>query len=415
MIQRIRRKFISIAVLVLAVAMVLVTVIINVANWVSVRAELTDTLRYIAQHDGMMGQMMMGRGMRFGRSPRMGNMLLESRYFSALLSPNGIISLRDTSRDTDTDSAVQSEVAVRALQSEASGGYDAPYLYLAQAREDGSRLAVFLNVESSIQAVQSLALTSALACAGGILLAWLLVALFSSRAIRPLIENAVKQKEFITDAGHELKTPLSVISANMDVLSMDIGENEWVQSTQKQVSGMRDLVNQMVYLSRMDEDNARLQMSGFDLSLAVRETAEPFAAMAELSGSRLELILRDGLRMTGDEAAVRRLVSILCENAVKYAPSGDLIRLSAALAGRKVLIETENGMTHSVGEEDLKRMFDRFYRADESRSKEQGGFGIGLAIVRAVAEKHRGRVSARLVSGGRLRISCVLEKESRGG
>ncbi len=412
MIQKIRRRFIRIALLALAVAMVLVTVVINLANRISVEAELQETLRYIAESDG--GPTQSGRG-QFGRSSRLGNALLESRYFTAVISSGGLVSLRSTDRDRDADEENQRRVAASALTGRKSSGYEAPYLYLIQPRADGTSLAVFLNIENRLEALRSLAVFSALACAGGILLAWLLVSLISSRAIRPLIESAVKQKEFITDAGHELKTPLAVISANMDVLSMDLGENEWVQSTRRQVKGMGALVNQMVYLSRMDEDNAGLQMSAFDLSRALRETAETFGAMAELSGGSMQLTAPESLMMTGDEAAIRRLIGILCDNALKYSPEGDSVSLSASQSGRRVVIEAENTMKNPLKEEDLKRLFDRFYRPDVSRSKEQGGFGIGLAIVRAVAEKHRGRVSAQIVGMDRLRIVCWLEREGKSG
>lgn len=188
-----------------------------------------------------------------------------------------------------------------------------------------------------------------------------------------------------------------------------------MQSTRRQVKGMSELVNQMVYLSRMDEDNAGLQVSAFDLSKALREAAEPFGMMAEFSGGKLEIAAADSLTMRGDEAAIRRMIGILCDNALKYSPKGDSFLLSASQSGRRVLIESENTIKNPLKEEDLKRLFDRFYRADKSRSKEQGGFGLGLAILRAIAEKHGGGVSARLMGDQRLRISCLLEREGKAG
>ncbi len=235
------------------------------------------------------------------------------------------------------------------------------------------------------------------------------MALFSRRAIKPLVENAVMQKQFITDAGHELKTPLTVIAANMDVLALETGENEWVQSTKKQVANMRGLVNELIYLSRLDEEDAKLKREDVDLSKLAREAAEPFVGMAEFSGKSMAVDVEDGVRVTGDAAALHRLVSILCDNAVKYAPEGDAIAVTLKRDRRGVALTTENGLAAPLSPEALTHLFDRFYRADESRSRESGGYGIGLSVARAIAEKHGGRLAARQSEDARrIRFTCRL-------
>ena len=285
------------------------------------------------------------------------------------------------------------------------------YLYRVTERDDGFKTAVFLNCESKRNEIIWLALISLFACAIGILLALILVSLLSKKAIRPMMENIERQKQFITDASHELKTPLTVISANMDVLSMDIGANEWVQSTQKQVANMRKLVNELVYLSRMDETDSHLEKSVVDLSKAVQDVAAPFEGMAEFNGKNMILHLEDDIKVSGDEAALRRLVSTLCENAVKHAPEDSDIQISLTQTGKSVMLTTENAMKEPLGEEALNHLFDRFYRGDESRSKEENsGFGIGLSIARAITEKHGGTIKAKIVDSNRLQIICLLPK-----
>ena len=410
MIRGIRRRFIRIAIAVLALAMVLVTVIINAANWINVRTELLETLSYLQDdsqaNPGGRGALN-GKGGRKGGSRHMRNIVNEARFFTVDIGEDGSTALRDATRAADEDAGALTDIAEGALARGRSSGFYGDYLFaVSQAR--GCRVAVFLNCETKLDRVRRLALISALACVGCVALAWVLVALFSSRAIRPLVENAVQQKQFITDAGHELKTPLTVISANMDVLALEAGDSEWIRSTRKQVANLRGLVGELIYLSRLDEEDARLKREDVDLSELVRQTAEPFVAMADFAGKALTPDVEDGLRLTGDAGALERLVSILCDNAVKYAPEGDAIALTLRRGRKGVLLATENAVAKPLSEEALRHLFDRFYRADASRSRESGGYGIGLSVARAVAQNHGGDISARQTPQGRLRIECRL-------
>ncbi len=404
MIRGIRRRFIRIALAVLALAMVLVTGIVNVANWVNVRSELYETMEALSQGLGPGGQF----GRKGGRNRHMRNMLDESLYFTVLLDGDGSPTFRDRSRMADEDEAEIDAIVAEALATGRESGFCRDHLFCV-CEQRGGRVMIFLNCETKLTRVRRLALISAAACVGCILLAWLLVALFSRRAIRPLVENAVMQKQFITDAGHELKTPLTVIAANMDVLALETGENEWVRSTKKQVANMRGLVNELIYLSRLDEEDAKLKREDVDLSKLVREAAEPFVGMAEFAGKSMRVAVEEGVHVTGDAAALHRLVSILCDNTVKYAPEGDAIAVALQRDRRGVAFTTENALAAPMSPEALAHLFDRFYRADESRSKASGGYGIGLSVARAVAQRHGGRLVAKQSDDGRrIRFICRL-------
>ncbi len=404
MIRGIRRRFIRIALAVLALAMVLLAGVINAANWVNVKGGLTETLTTLADSGGIPGR---GFGLRGRRSRGLQNRLDESRFFTVTVLPGGEPTLGDASRETGYTADQLTQIASGALATGRDSGFFQDYMYLVKRQDNGLSTAVFLNCETRLEAVRRLALISAGACVAGVLLAWLLVALFSDRAIRPMIENAEQQKRFITDAGHELKTPLTVISANMDVLALEQGDSEWIDSTRKQVANLRGLVGELIYLSRLDEEDARLQWAEFDLTEAVRGAAEPFEGMAEFGGKALEPDLREGVQLRGDAAAVKRLVSVLCDNAVKYAPEGDTITLTLRAEGRRAVMTVENGLSSPLAPEALKHLFDRFYRADASRSKDSGGYGIGLSVARAIAEKHGGDIAVKQ-AGARLRFTVSL-------
>ena len=412
MIRGIRRRFMRIAIGVLALAMLLVAVIINAANWVNVRSELYETLGYLSQMQaqrGAFGPKGDLQGRRGNPSRHLRNMADESRFFSVTLGEDGSCALDDASHVSEEDADGLVELADRALAGGRTSGFYGDYLFSVGERS-GGRVALFLNCETKLTRARRLALISAVACGGCVLLAWLLVGLFSSRAIRPLVESAIQQKQFITDAGHELKTPLTVISANMDVLTLETGDNEWIRSTQKQVANLRGLVGELIYLSRLDEEDAKLQRVDVDLSRLVAEGAEPFAGMAEFAGKTLELDVEAGVHVTGDEAMLGRLVSILCDNAVKYAPEGDTIAVTLARTRKGILLATDNAAGQPMSDETLRHLFDRFYRADASRSRESGGYGIGLSVARAIVEKHGGTIKVRQTPQGRVRFECLLGK-----
>ena len=219
-----------------------------------------------------------------------------------------------------------------------------------------------------------------------------------------------KQKRFITDAGHELKTPLSVIATNMDILTMDLGENEWVEGTKKQVSRMTKLVNNLVSLSKMDEQDATLIFEPFSISDAAYECFDLYQSVADSAGKRLEADIEEELNVTADENSIRQIFSILLDNAIKYAEGDRVIRVRLHREGKKVLFETENDWARNVDAAKLDTLFDRFTRGDRSRSGADGksGFGLGLAIARAAAEKNRASLTAAETEEGRLRFTLSL-------
>ena len=412
MIRQIRTRFIRIALGTLTLAMVFVAVVINAANWISVRQEMEDSLTLIVMNDGRLNFDTPQDGTpdqktKPAKDARPRESIYETRYFSILYTAQGDYLVHDMAHIASYTQEDAIALARRALESGRTSGFLDTFLFTVQARGD-SQILVFLDCESKLANIESLLWLSGLACLIGIVLAILIVSLLSSRAIRPLIENAEKQKQFITDAGHELKTPLTVISANMDVLQMDIGANEWVQSTQKQVGTMRSLVNELVFLSRMDEENSHLLEQRFDLTAAVTDTAAPFAAMAEFAGKTFRIAAQADLFFCGDEGAMRRLVSVLCDNAVKYAPEGDAITVRLYGEGKKLLLTTENRLKEPMEERTLRHLFDRFYRADSARAKtdERGGYGIGLAIAKAIVEKQHGKITA-CCDQGKIRFVCT--------
>ena len=409
MIRKLQRRFIRIALVALTVAMVLVVLIVNAANWFSVRQELTEIISFLPD-SGPVDHMDMG-GRLADKNRHTRNLVGESRWFSVALGADGRQKNVDLANMADLDEETAAALAQQALQSGRNAGFLQDYLYQIRDNPRTGRTVLFLNCETKLTGVRNLALISGLACLGGILLAFVLVALASRKAIEPTLRNMERQKQFITNASHELKTPLTVIAANMDLMQMEQPDSQWVKSTKKQTAQMRRLVDELVYLSRMEEEGAPLVMETLALTPLLEEAAEPFEAMAEYQGKKMMVDAGNGLTLRGDRASIQRLLSTLLDNAVKYASAEGAICVSARGEGRHILIRVSNDVDQPLTAEQCSRLFDRFYRADPSRSKEkQSGFGIGLAIAAAIVEKHGGSLSAAMEEKNRLVFTCKLPK-----
>ena len=437
MIKQLQQRFIRIAVISLTVAMVLVVGIVNIANWISVRKELSSTLNLLAENESdpeteavltrteadqeetEQAEKRTERPSRDGEnnpfrgpSRHFRNMMAESNWFSAMVTDTGEIERVMLARIENLEEETARELISQIITDGRTEGFRQDYLFRITEWRNGRREVMVLNCETRLASVRKLILISAIACAGGILLAWLLVTLASRKAVEPTIRNMEQQKQFITNASHELKTPLTVISTNMELLQMETEDNPWVRSTQKQTSMMRKLVDELVYLSRMEEESPTLEYETLDPGKLLEETAEPFVSMAEYNGRDMRVKAEKGLKMTGDRASLQRLISTLCDNAVKYASDGPIIAELCG-EGKYIVLRVSNPVEEPLTKQQCDQLFDRFYRVDPSRNKgKKGGFGIGLAIASAVAEKHGGKISAAM-EGNRLMFTCSLQKETR--
>lgn len=426
MIRQLQKRFIRIAVISLTMAMVLVVAIVNIANWISVRNELFGTLNLLNENESDMEKIAESeeerrdltesegdRKVRFpGPSRHFRNMMAESNWFSAMVSESGEVERVMLARIENLEEETARELISQIVADGRTEGFLQDYLFRITSWRDGKREVMVLNCETRLATVRTLVLISAIACAGGILLALMLVMLSSRKAIQPTIRNMEQQKQFITNASHELKTPLTVISTNMELLEMENEGNPWVRSTQNQAAAMRRLVDELVYLSRMEEEYPTLEFETLDPGELLKETAEPFAAMAEYNGLEMTVAADKGLQMNGDRASVQRLISTLCDNAVKYASAGP-IQADIRSEGKNIILRVSNPVEEPLTKQQCEQLFNRFYRVDPSRSKEKkSGFGIGLAIASAIAEKHGGRISAAMEEN-RLVMTCQLPKEKQ--
>jgi len=232
-----------------------------------------------------------------------------------------------------------------------------------------------------------------------------LIFLLSKKAVKPIAESYEKQKQFVTDANHELKTPLTLILANLDIAEAELGKNEWLDDIRSEGHRMTELVNQLVSLSRMDEEGHQMNVTVVSLGLLVANTVSEFEPLAKDRGKNLVATVESEITCIGDEALLRRLVGILLDNAIKYCDNGGEISVTLH-RGKKVVLTIENTYA-SVGEIELYRLFDRFYRADSAR-KFIGGYGIGLSLAKAIVENHKGEITTYKKDESHIGFKVVL-------
>ena len=225
---------------------------------------------------------------------------------------------------------------------------------------------------------------------------FLLIVILSSRIVRPISETYDKQRRFITDAGHELKTPITIIEAGTEILELDFGENEWVNDIRQQARRLSNLTADLIFLSRMEEPENRT-MIDFPLSDVVGETVDSFQALAVTQNKNLIRNIEPMLSLYGDEKGIRQLISILLDNALKYSSEEGAIRMSLKKQNHSIHLVVENAVDE-ISDETVKNMFERFYRGDPARSSNKKGYGIGLSVAKAVVEVHKGKISASSIT-----------------
>ncbi len=407
MIKKLRFRLIALSMFALFLVLAVIMGTVNILNYCQAVAHADSILEVLADNDG-----------RFPRDdrivsdentpPRDGltpETPYESRYFFVVMDASGNALSVDTGNIAAIDTSEAISLAERIWGKERQTGFIGDYRYIKKAQEQ-STLLIFLDCGRSLGTCRTFLLTSCGSSLLGLLAVFTLLVLLSGRIVHPISESYEKQRRFITDAGHELKTPVTIINADAEVLSMELGENEWIRDIQTQSARLTDLTEDLIVLSRMEEDQP-MEMEVFSLSRAIEEVAQPFASLAITQNKKFTLQITPDITLRGNKKALRQLASILLDNSLKYANEGGQVSLTLDQAGKFTRLIVCN-TTESPLPEKLDLLFERFYRGDPSRNSQTGGHGIGLSIAKAVVAAHKGKIEATLKDGNTLEISVLL-------
>lgn len=395
MISTLRKKFTVTAMIAVTVLLLAILGAVNGVNaWTNAR-EADDLLGVLTESEAEAGrgprELPMGRrdGELWGRGPTEDSRMA-ALFFTVTAESDGTVNRIDLSRIA---SVTEEEAeTLYAAVGERTDGRVGAFRYRSVTRADGSRVTVFLDRSREWGDVLRVAALSALAGLVGWGLMLLFVMFLSKKAIEPVAENMEKQKRFVTDAGHELKTPLAIILANTEAMELRQGENKYTKNIRGQVERLSGLTQNLLTLARADEGQAPMNKAVFSLGELAEETARPFREPAELKSVTLSTEITPKIDIRANRPQIGQLISILLDNAVKYTPAGGAITLCVKKEGVKTVLQVKNTVSDtSVPPE---RLFDRFYRADEARTQKSGGYGIGLSAARAIAQSHKGSLSA---------------------
>ena len=390
MLKRLRWKFIALAVGSVAIVLVILVLGINLSfRHVTVRG-MDHMLTLIAQNNGQVPQAPPptgGVGFEYSQETP-----FDTRFFVLWEGSDAEI----TRTQLDYIASVTGKDAEgflrQAEKSDKTFGYVDRYRFY-RCTDYENTLFVFLDCSRQRHGMQTLLLVSLLVAFLAMCATFLLAFLLSPRAIRSTVRSVEKQKQFITDASHEMKTPLTVIRTYADLLCLEDGENEWASGIVKESRRLSGLVSDLVLLSRWDEESPLAEKQRFDLSQALWDTVAPYQNLARARGLTLNTAISEDLFCVGDEGSLQTALSTLLDNAVKYSTEGGTITLEAAHKGRSIVVDLSNPCDLPQDLE-LDRLFDRFYRADPSRTRDSGGSGVGLSIARAIVEAHGGTIRA---------------------
>ena len=408
MFKSLRRKFITTAVGSVAVVIAILAIALNFINYYKLEERIDTTLEDASRSQALIKI--------FAED---GDDLVITKNSSSTTDYNGfsiakvdnygriIKTYRDDTLIPNQD-ALQSKV-IEALKEGKTSGFIGSYRFL-KAETNVGNLILFLNCQRELDSQHSFEKNSLLISIGVIASVFVLIVLISKRVIAPIQETYIKQKQFITGASHELKTPLAIISSNADVLEMMNGDSKWTQNIHNQVDRLTSLVNSLVVFSRMEEKDT-VERTRFDLTNSLESRIEDFNELANFQKKNIVTDIDPDLYYFGEEASIVQLMDILLENAIKYAPEDSGISVSLKKNRKYAILKVSNKATVQKG--DLSKVFERFYRLDESRNSAIKGYGIGLSMAQLIAEKHKETIRAYAPEDGIFKIEVRFTLDER--
>lgn len=404
MLKKLQRKFIVIAMFALTAIVFVQSFSVNAINIYQRDSEVKNILKVIADNNGVLPNTYIHPNDNIAG---IFNPFLEmytgvetpysTRYFTVHLSGN-IVTNISTEHIAAVDDKAALEYAAEVCSQAPGFGFVDAYRYY-YVRQGPKAIIVFMDFQKELTQTFALASISLTVTLATLIILLICVYWLSKKAMKPVALSIEKQKQFITDASHELKTPISIISADAEVLEMLEGGNEWLTSIKNQTVRMNHLVKNLVDLAKLNEMHDDSSRALFNISKAVLETAQSFEGVAQVAGKEYNYSAAGALHYYGNEQEIRQLVTILCDNAIKYTNEKGSIKLTLYKSGKNTVIEITN-TCDNIDPQTVSRMFDRFYRADTSRARKEktGGYGIGLSIAKAIVDRHKGKI--RVLTSG---------------
>lgn len=409
MIKTLQKRFIIASMLAVTILLLILLGAINIGNiYVSQRQIREMTGALINEETMLQPPHKDGEPKGFFGAPTDERSRMTAVYFTVGVGGDNSIIRINTDRIPYISDEEAASICKTAIESGDKEGKIEGFRYASAKNErDGSTVYLFLDTTMQLREILRVLLFSAVAgvvCWAAMLL---LVILISKRAIRPIAENIARQKQFVTDAGHEIKTPLAIILANTEAMELYEGENKWSKNIREQTERLSGLMQNLLTLARADEGEVQLRRESFSMSSLLTETLGMFDGPIGLKALAITSQIDPSVTVKADREAIRRLISILIDNAVKYSPEGGEVKVVLERKGKNAVLSIMNSC-EELPECEPEKLFDRFYRADAARSRESGGYGIGLSAAKSIVESYGGSISAAYRRPDKIEFVCTL-------
>lgn len=406
--RRLRRKIVLAATAALALTLVLLCGVTNVGVYSLVTQRADNIIDLIHEGGGAFPDLRPPESALEGFVMRVTSETpFESRYAVASFSADGAVTATDLGHVAALDDAAATSLATSVLESGEERGYLDSYRFAVFRDEDGGGSVVLLDSFQQLQSCNGVLLVSIAAALACLVVVFLALIPLSHLIAQPFERNMLRQKRFVTDASHELKTPLAIISANNDLTEVETGPTRWTQSTRTQVARLEALIANLIDLSRAEEPVSTALRMPVDVGRVAGARCESFAPLAEAQGKKIALSVEGTLVIDGMADDIERLCDILLDNAVRHSDADATITVSVRAKRRGGSLVVSNPCK-GLDARELSGLFERFSRADKSRGRASGGYGIGLSLAQLIVERHGGRISAEKV-GDDVRFTATFK------
>ena len=378
MIKKLQQKIVIIITVLLTVSLIVIMLAVNIMSQVNNNNKIQRSLERLADGNGV--------SIMTGFDPYHASDDIYSESFAVKIATNGSVEIT-INQSQNVDKKLLIEYANQAFMSDNDKGYIGNYAY--------GVIVVFINVSTIMQQNRNLAVNTLIIGGIALVLFFALAVCLSFWLVRPVKVTFDKQKLFISNASHELKTPIAVIKANADVLEAEIGDNKWLSYIKNDSARLNELVNELLSLARLDDKSGhRFVFEEFNLSELILQTALPFESRMFELGKKYETDIQPGIMYRGDTSSIKHILTILIDNAIKYSDENGEIRVRLYTRSNKKIIEVFN-TGKGIPKDKLDKIFERFYRIDEVRNSESGGYGLGLSIASEIVKRHKGTISVQ--------------------
>ena len=400
MFKSLRRKFVATSVASVAVVIILMASTLNFINYYKMGQRVDDSLYEASKSSALVTIFSDGEE----------DMIVTKNTASKTPNNNGF-SIAKIDENKNVIRSYRDDVLIKgkddlqklvtdAVNESSTSGYVGTYRYL-KVNNDAGNLVLLLNTQRDLDSFHAFMRNSIIVSSIVILSVFILLVLISKKVIAPIQQSYQKQKQFITDASHELKTPLAIIRSNTDVLELENGDSKWTKNIQNQVDRLTSLVNSLVVFSRMEEKDTAEKVK-FNLSESLHARIDDFEELASFQKKHIIADIDNNIYYRGEHQAIVQLMDILLENAIKYATKETNINVTLKKNKKYAMMKISNQANVKKG--DLRKVFDRFYRLDESRNSTVKGYGIGLSMAKLIAEKHKEVIKAYAPEDGIFKI-----------